>query len=152
MRFPFDHVATPSKAMLVSGKKTADGAPKVYLNQGKWVQPWRQISWLTLEAHTVTVSEVCPTKERVNFNFTAAITFHVGHDIENIVKASKLWSDGKAQIVTLPNGEQAKLNPLEAFAQQTLVAHLRGVTGKMQIETILDDQGQPGRYPKAAGV
>lgn len=145
MKVPFYHVATPTKAMVVSGKKTKDGTPAIYLNQGKWVAPWRQISWTPLIAHTVTVPEVCPTQERVNFNFTAAITFHVGHDIEAINKAVKLWGDGKPELVELldpATGQmrQTKLNPLESYAKQTLVAHLRGVVGKNTIETIMDDR------------
>lgn len=145
MRIPFYHVATPTRAMVVSGKKNADSSPAIYLNQGKWVVPWRQISWTPLGAHTVTVPEVCPTHERVNFSFTAAITFHVGHEKEAINKAVKLWGEGKPEVVELidpATGDvrQVKLNPLESYAKQTLVAHLRGVVGKNTIEAIMDDR------------
>jgi uncharacterized membrane protein YqiK len=121
------HIAPPNEAMLVSGRKSQDNTFKVYLGQGKWVLPlFRQVTFLTLQAQQVDVTETCPSQECVEFTFTAAITYHIGHDEANIKKAAKLFLGDPRGLVN--------------FAHQIFTGHLRSIVGAMTIKDIMQNR------------
>ena len=121
------HIAPPNQAMLVSGRKSKDNTFKVYLGQGKWVMPmFRQVTYLPLVAQQVDVTETCPSQECVEFTFTAAITYHIGHDEANIIKAAKLFLGDTRGLVN--------------FAHQIFTGHLRSIVGAMSIRDIMQNR------------
>ncbi|HVX45508.1 MAG TPA: SPFH domain-containing protein [Mycobacteriales bacterium] len=122
------HVPSADQAMLISGKRGAEGMPfRVVTGHGAWVMPFfRRVQYLTLSMLESEVEEICVTKQGISLNVRAVIAFKAGNDTQSIVNASQRFLSDQSQMVVLTG--------------RIFAGHLRSIVGSMTVEEIVTER------------
>ncbi|MEE4024463.1 SPFH domain-containing protein [Gordonia sp. PKS22-38] len=123
------HVPEPDEAMLISGKKTQEGAPfDVVVGHGRWVIPlFRKVRFLSMAMHEAQIREVCVTTQGIQLDVRAVIAHKVGGDVASIVNAGQRFIS-----------EQE--NEMNQLTGQIFSGHLRSIVGSMTVEQIIRER------------
>ncbi|MDL9937541.1 SPFH domain-containing protein [Gordonia sp. ABSL1-1] len=124
------YVPEPDEAMLISGKKSAQGnAPfDVVVGHGKWVMPiFRKVRFLSMAMHEAQIREVCVTTQGIQLNVRAVIAHKVGGDVVSIVNAGQRFI----------SEQEDEMNQLTG---QIFSGHLRSIVGSMTVEQIIRER------------
>jgi uncharacterized membrane protein YqiK len=122
------HVPSADQAMLISGKRGAEGMPfRVVTGHGAWVMPFfRRVQYLTLSMLESEVEEVCVTRQGISLNVRAVIAFKAGNDTPSIVNAAQRFLSDQSQMVILTG--------------RIFAGHLRSIVGSMTVEEIVTER------------
>jgi regulator of protease activity HflC (stomatin/prohibitin superfamily) len=121
-------VPAPDEAMLISGGKSAGGAPfRVVTGHGAFVPPfYRKVAYLTLAMQEAEVAEQCVTKQGIALKVQAVIAFKVGNDEESTVNAGQRFLSDQSQMPVLTG--------------RIFAGHLRSIVGSMTVEEIITER------------
>jgi uncharacterized membrane protein YqiK len=121
-------VPAPDEAMLISGGRSAGGAPfRVVTGHGTFVLPvFRKVRFLTLAMCEAEVAETCVSKQGIALTVRAVIAFKVGNDTESIVNAGQRFLSDQDQMAVLTG--------------RIFAGHLRAIIGSMTVEEIITER------------
>src|SRR5215467_9862348 len=122
-------VLDPDEAMLISGRKSRQGAApfRVVTGHGAFVLPvFRKARYLTMSMMEAEVQEVCVTKQGISLNVRAIIAFKVGNDPESITNAAQRFLSEQEQMSVLTG--------------RIFAGHLRSIVGSMTVEEIVTER------------